>query len=415
MRLNTIDPRCQETGGVSAAHLSHSELESIFLHVVDGIVVANEKGLVEAFNPAAEKIFGYAKDEVIGRSIALLMPRDVARVHDRYVHSYMGGREAGFVGKGPREVMAQRHNGQQFYADIAISEAQTARGRRFIAIVRDITERRAREAALQEAKDKAEEAAELARTAANAKSRLLSGMTHEFRTPLNAIIGFSEFLLLLDEEAGRERQREYVGHILDSGGQLLEMVNNLLEMARQDATGLQTRPRPLRVREFLSEICDIYKPLAMHNGLELALDIDPGIPERIVVDHRCLKHTITNLISNALKFTEAGHVRVGVTCADDEQGRQSLCIQIADTGIGVADDDVERMFEAFTQLDGGPTRRHDGSGLGLAICKQLCALMDGSIGYAHNRPQGAIFNLLIPTSPARANAHRPRVPDYLDL
>lgn len=276
---------------------------------------------------------------------------------------------------------------------------ERTRGRTQARLQGEVDERRAAQAELAAANRRLEEAAgesaRLAREAeaANeAKTNFLSQMSHDIRTPLTGVIGMVGLLEGTELDA---RQRRYVETIQVSGRALAELIGDILDMARIEAGQIELQPRPIELRGFLDEVRQVLSSQAEEKGLRLTAELAPGLPERLVADPVRLREILLNLGCNALKFTEEGEValRFGPG-ADEAPGWWQL--QVRDTGVGIAFESQERIFEAFHQADVDVARKHGGTGLGLAICKHLVELMGGSIGVESAPGRGATFTVRLP-------------------
>ncbi|MGF1623384.1 MAG: ATP-binding protein [Alphaproteobacteria bacterium] len=247
---------------------------------------------------------------------------------------------------------------------------------------------------LTEAKAQAEEAS-------NAKSQFLATMSHELRTPLNAVIGIGG---LLQKTALNAEQSDMTRTISASARALLSLIDRILDFSRIEAGRM-----PLDVVDFdlyreLSDLDRMIRPQALAKDLDLQILVDARTPPHIRGTTACLRHIVTNLAANAVKFTERGHVRIAVTTSEAAAERGTLRIDVIDTGIGIADDAVERIFEQFTQEDQAIARRFGGAGLGLAICKQLTDLVGGKLGVETKVGEGSRFWVELPYEPAAASA-----------
>jgi signal transduction histidine kinase/ActR/RegA family two-component response regulator len=233
-----------------------------------------------------------------------------------------------------------------------------------------------------------EEAREAAQAAADAKGSFLASMSHELRTPLNGVLGMAQALTATPLDA---RQRQLVATIEDSGDVLMRLLNDLLDLSRIDAGRLDLVPQPCCLATLLRTACALFEQRAADNGLGFGLSIDlpPGV--RHQVDPARFKQIVYNLLSNAIKFTSAGRVDVALRATD---GGIEMCV--ADTGIGMAPDAVERLFQPFVQADSSITRRYGGSGLGLSICKRLADLMGGTIAASSAPGEGTRLTVRLP-------------------
>ena len=250
----------------------------------------------------------------------------------------------------------------------------------------DVTEVRAREAALMDAKLRAE-------AAADAKAEFLANMSHEIRTPLTAINGFSS--LLGDLHDLPPDASLYVRRVKTAGMTLLTVVNDILEFSKLEAGHVALSPQPFDLAPFLDDVMALFADQARAKGLVLSLDLAPDAPEALEGDADRMRQVVVNLVSNAVKFTEAGEVRVGVRHADGV-----LHVSVRDTGCGVPEAKRESLFQRFFQADGSISRRYGGTGLGLSICKGLVELMGGSIAMAPAPDGGSIFTFQVPAEEA---------------
>jgi signal transduction histidine kinase/DNA-binding response OmpR family regulator len=279
------------------------------------------------------------------------------------------------------------------------TRALLARNTQLAAAVRDQT------AALRQAVREAQAADE-------AKGEFLATMSHELRTPLNAILGLAGILL---ESNLAQPQRESARSIQGASRALLAIINDLLDFARLEEGGLRLHRVPFDLSEILEEILDLLSPQAEEKGIELVLRIKPGTPRRVLGDPDRIRQVALNLLGNALKFTERGHVMVAVECLRESEGLAELQVNIEDTGIGISEDKQARLFERFSQADSGITRRYGGTGLGLAISRKLVELMGGRIGLQSRIGIGSWFwfTLELPLDPqAPPPPETPRWPDF---
>ncbi|MGE0387131.1 MAG: PAS domain S-box protein [Gammaproteobacteria bacterium] len=350
----------------------------VFDTAQDGIVVADERGIILAANPAVQTVFGHAPQALIGRNVSMLAGAEHASRHDRYIADYLRtgvGRVAGGPG---REVQALRADGTLLPVELRIASGRTAEGVRLVASIRDISVRKAAEAESAEARARAEHAA-------RARTEFLANMSHELRTPLNAVIGLADLLLKSGIDA---RQREWLGKQRAAASGLLASVDDILDIAELETGRLALRPCAFDLDALLAPVVAEAGARAAAKGLELCHEPPASMP-RLHGDPRRLRQVLAGLLGNAVKFTARGRVSLRAAVQAAEDGRARLAFTIADTGAGMDDATCMRAFEPFEQADGSHARRHGGTGLGLAIARRLARMMDGDVRIASTPGAGS--------------------------
>ncbi len=361
-------------------------------NMTDVITRHGRSGSVVFASPAAETLFGAAVADLLGHGLF-----DRVHVADRPAYltalSDARGEARSVEFRVRRERVENGAPASRFIwiemrcrpLDRALGETATPNEREVVAVMRDVTERKAQEQALEDAHREAEQANV-------AKSRFLATMSHELRTPLNAIIGFSE--MLANETQMRldaTRRHEYAALINDSGQHLLSVVNGILDMTKLDTGDFEIRPEPFRLAVVIRGCCDLLALKARECGIDLVADVQADLPE-IVADKRAVKQVLINLVSNAIKFTDrGGRVRVSAVAEG-----AILALAVEDNGIGIGEDDLPRIGKPFFQARGSYDRRHDGTGLGLSIVKGLVALHGGDVAIRSRVGEGTRITVRIP-------------------
>jgi signal transduction histidine kinase len=217
-------------------------------------------------------------------------------------------------------------------------------------------------------------------------------MSHELRTPLNGIIGFAEFLI--DGKPGplNAKQTEYLGDILTSGRHLLQLINDVLDLAKVEAGRMDLTTAELSLVTAINEVCAVARPIAEKKRMAIRITIDPAL-DRVTLDPQKFKQILYNLLSNAIKFTdEGGSVHITAAIADEDHFR----LDVRDTGIGIREEDFGRLFHEFEQIDSGTSRHYEGTGLGLALTRKLVGLHGGAISVSSALGEGSTFSVVLP-------------------
>jgi two-component system sensor histidine kinase/response regulator len=383
--------------------LRESELRKrlIFETAMDSIIFIDEHDRVLEFNRAAEKTFGYSRQEAAGRDLAELIvpPQDQQRFREN-ISRYAGTGEMGSLLAKRVEVSLVRRGGETFMAEMVIQPIPLDGVAAFAIFIRDITDRKRAETAMRQAQAAAEEASA-------AKSRFLADMSHEIRTPMNAIIGIADLLLATDLTS---EQREYLTMLLESGELLLTLMNDLLDLSKIEAGKLELDPVEFDLCERLGDAVKSLAFRAHGKGLELACHIAPDVPSIVIGDPVRLRQIVVNLVSNAIKFTERGEVILDAHCQSQTESDAIVRFAVKDTGPGIPENRLGAIFRAFEQADVSTARRFGGAGLGLAISSKLVEQMGGKIWVESQVGQGSTFHFTARFRLPHTQAHAKPLP-----
>jgi|GEM_PF-1009273 len=493
---------------------SEAQARGIFDSVADGIITIDSQDIVQEFNPAAARIFGYEQTEIIGQEVTTLMPPSFHSAHREGLSHYLDSGQKKIIGK-TVEIKGLRKDGTSFPLELSITEVKIDKKRRFTAIARDITERKQAEQALEEnkarlelvisntgvgiwdwqvqtgevqfnerwaaivgytldelaptnidtwtglahpddleesgalleqhftgesagyscearmrhklghwvwvldtgrvvehdkdgkpvrmigthlditerkqAEDELIKARDLAEEAVLHKSEFLANMSHEIRTPMNGVIGMTG--LLLDTNLNPQ-QRTYAETTMNSADALLTLINDILDFSKIEAGKLELEEVPFDLQTLAEDVAELMAIRCRDKNLEILLRYKPGTPRFIIGDPGRIRQIMLNLLSNAIKFTEQGHVSLTVEQDQDNASDETASIRVSvqDTGVGIAKDKHDLIFNQFDQADGSTTRKYGGTGLGLSISKQLTEMMGGTINVKSREGEGSVFS-----------------------
>ena len=359
-------------------------LSSVISSALDAIVITNQDGTIIRWNSAATEVFGYTEDEVKGRTfMETIIPDSFLKVHGREFYDFLRG-SSNILNK-RLEMTGIRKNGDEFPMELTITAIQHNTDFYFNGFIRDISSRRQREQELVQMKEKAEQAAK-------AKSQFLSVMSHELRTPLNAVIGITHLLM---QGNPREDQQEDLRTLQFSGESLLHIINDILDFTKLDSGKIELSAIDFNLRELVQSLYQSFSYKAREKNIVFDVEYDENMPFMVKGDSFRLSQVLNNLISNAIKFTREGAVRLKVEMIENRIHSFITKFYVIDTGIGIPIEKKDKIFEQFTQADSDTTRLYGGTGLGLSISAKLVELMDSSILIDSVVGKGSNFNFSI--------------------
>lgn len=350
-----------------------------------GYIEWNSNFEVVEWNEAAVEIFGFTKEEALSGK-ADIIPEDEMGYVNSVVTDLLND-----VG-GTHSVNTNLTNtGQRITVEWFNTTLKGENGEiiGIGSIVQDISQRIEGKQQLESYAHDLEIARDKAESAAKAKSEFLANMSHEIRTPMNGVIGMSS--LLLDTQLDDE-QRDYVETIVHSGESLLSIINDILNLSKIEAGKIELESFPLSIQEIIENTFDLLAAKAAEKELEMVYFIAPDIPHRVIGDPTRIQQVVLNLLGNAIKFTENGHIAVALESEQVDPDHLMLTIHVSDTGIGIPAEKMDRLFEAFSQVDASTNRKYGGTGLGLSISVQLAQLMGGKISVESTEGVGSMFS-----------------------
>lgn len=386
-------------------------IEALFLYATEGILVVNDKGEIVRANPSIERIFGYKKDELLGKKIELLVPKRLSDKHLEHREKYHGNPHARSMGA-EMELNGLKKDGTEFPVEISLSPYSTSEGKFVIAFIIDITIRkqaeeklknysgelenqvRNRTLILEEAIEELEKtkkdlyhALEKERELNELKSRFVSMASHEFRTPLTTMMSSLSLVTKYGEQNDKENQVKHVSKIKTSINNLTDILNDFLSVSKLEEGKIENMQEEMNIKLFISEIISEMQFMAT-NGQKIIQEHTGN--ENVSMDKKLLRNVLFNLISNAIKFSpENGVIEIGTTILDS-----SIKISVKDNGIGISKEDQKHLFERFFR--GRNVTHIQGTGLGLNIVSKYVELMNGSMDFESAENKGTLFTLIVP-------------------
>ena len=373
-----------------------AHLSTLVRTIPDLIWLKDAEGVYLACNPTFERFFGASEEEIIGKTDYDFVSKELAdffRAHDRRAMESPKGSTN-------EEELTFAVGGHRGHFETVKTPTRNRDGELVgvLGIAREITERKLLTESLQRAKEEAE-------SAARAKSSFLANMSHEIRTPMNAIIGLTELAL---RTALTPRQQDYLDKVHSAANSLLGLLNDILDFTKIEAGKLPVEAIPFPLEQVFEGVAAIMAIQIEDKGLELHFSQGPDVPGHLIGDPLRLRQVLTNLASNAMKFTERGDIIIHTSCVSMSDGRALLRFAVRDSGIGISEEQMGRLFQAFSQADDSTTRKFGGTGLGLAISRQLVELMEGRIWAESEPAKGSTFFFEIPFGVAEQLAETER-------
>jgi PAS domain S-box-containing protein len=379
--LETSENECKQAE--KALRQSEEQTRLIVQSALDAVITMDAQGLITGWNPQAGTIFGWSREDAIGRRLAeTIIPPQYREAHHRGLQQFLATGEGPLLNK-RIEIAALHRDGHEFPVELTICPLQSGETITFSGFIRDISERKRAEAELQQAKDAAE-------AASHAKSAFLANMSHELATPLNAILGYNE--LILDNIYGEvpEKIRDVLERVQGRGRHLLGLINDVLDISKMEEGKLALSLIDYSMREVVQTVITAVEVFAAEKNLTLKVTVPPDLPLGKGDDRR-LTQVLLNLVGNGIKFTDAGEVRVEVRVSNG-----AFLVSVADTGPGISDAHYQKIFEEFQQVDSSSTRQKGGTGLGLSIAKKIIELHGGRIWVESSLGRGCTFWFTLP-------------------
>lgn len=371
-----------------AVSKNEGKVRAILESAFDAIVGMDQKGHVTEWNPRAEEIFGWSKDEAIGsRMSELIIPERYRQMHEKGLSHFI------VTGEGPVlnrsiEISALKKSGKEFPVGLSITPLKIDNQYIFTAFISDITQRKADEIKLINLNSELEKVAQEAKQASETKSFFLANMSHEIRTPINGVIGMTNIVL---DTSLSPQQREYIEIIRTSADSLLAIINDILDLSKIESGKMELEEIDFEVSSLVHDITKTLRITALQKGLILTTDIPASLVENVIGDPGRIRQILINLIANAIKFTNDGEIKVSASAISNDAKQIGIRFEVQDSGIGISEETLKKLFQPFTQADSTMSRKFGGTGLGLSICQRLVDMMHGKIGAISTEHKGSIF------------------------
>ncbi len=403
-RRRTESDLKDQAAALGSANKARTFLADIVESSDDAIMVESLEGKVTFWNEAATLLFGYTDEEVVGQPASTLAPEDLLVEEREELETAKRGIRTEHL-----STVRKRKDGSRVAVSLNISPVRDVSGQvvAVSTISRDITDQKKAEKDLKEYADALEAAnrtleklSKAAESASRSKSEFLANMSHEIRTPMTAILGFTDVLLGEDGLENAPPQRAAAFHTIKRNGMyLLNLLDDILDLSKIEAGKLDVECTICSPCDVVGEVATLMSVPAQAKGLPLKIEYAGGIPERIQCDPTRLRQILINLVGNAIKFTETGSIRLVARLAEGSDSESRMQFDVIDTGVGLTEEQVVKLFQPFTQADASTTRKSGGTGLGLTISKRLAEMLGGDITISSSEDGGSTFSVTVDTGP----------------
>ncbi len=351
----------------------------------DALVMVDVEGSILYASAQTKRLFGYSREELLGQKIECLLPERFRERHVGQRTHYFQSLRVRPMGAG-LELFGLHKSGTEIPIEISLSPLETPEGFLVTAAIRDISDQKRAQEELRKAR-------EVAEAASRSKSEFLANMSHEIRTPLAGILGFSEMIALYCNSS--EERKSYLEKIRRCADTLTELINDILDLSKVEAGALKVELISINIVSEIESVASLFQNSASEKNITFDVRYERPLPETIVSDPTRLRQILSNLLGNAIKFTDSGSVSLRIF--KDKKDPNRLCFEVKDSGVGLSPEEQTRLFQPFSQADSSTTRRFGGTGLGLTLSRRLAEALEGELILVESAPgKGSVFQLSIP-------------------